>query len=137
MTIEPTPELVEAVGWLKEIEALGNHSDSPLAATILAALPEEVTNPLPTKAGYYEAHDPMYDDGGFVVKVEDGQLWWYDNGGGWRVLGNPERFHPYTRLVPEKPPVTAEELWDVFMADPRAPRESFEAVADYANGDRA
>jgi hypothetical protein len=129
--IQVTPELTEAVGWLKgiadghKVVEGGLHAYS-YAHSILAALPEGVTNPKPprpTKPGYY------LNRRGSLLELDDEGEWTYGGGG----LADPDLSMPLTRLVPEKPPVTGDDLHQVYMRGPTSSIASWRHLADYIN----
>jgi hypothetical protein len=127
----PDPELIRAANWLtKELHSFSADVKAPLRV-VLAALPEEVTNPkldLPGEPGWYKTpdiHSP--------IELEASGVWLYADGD---EIHQPERLMPLTRLVPEKPPVTGQELRMEWLEGARlgnAPKH----LADYVNGDRA
>jgi hypothetical protein len=127
----PDPDLIEAVTWLRANAEVGKFETPRHARAILAALPEEVTNPkpeLPTADGRYA--DREKDDRWTIVKG----VWLYD-GRPPRGELDPANFAPFVRVVPEKPPVTAKDILDAFNDD--ANPDPWQAVADYVNGDRS
>jgi len=127
--------MAEALEWLRrEGRTGGHHPDSKAARTILAALPEDVTNPkpeLPTEDGWYTS-------GGYYppIKLEKG-TWLWSNG---VVEDHPENLLPLTRLVPEGPPLlpdnllrTIEDNW----THPEGTHNMAAVIAAYVNGERS
>jgi hypothetical protein len=134
--IEVTDELIEAAKEVSvDLDRGGEVTSTPskYIAAILAALPEELTNPkpeLPSEPGWYMGtglYSPVSVD-------ESGLLSWSDGD----ELAQPERYVPFTRLVPEKPPVTADELRKVVRAAEELRNfHNYQTIADYVNGTRA
>jgi len=93
--VEPTDEQRSAVRWLRSWTAPNRHAPTQAyAQTLLAALPDALTNPqppLPIEPGWYLDVDQD------VLKLEDGR--WY-TGAGDEV--DPTDAGPLTRLVPER-----------------------------------
>jgi hypothetical protein len=128
-------DTLAAISWLKEVGRTGNRLDSQYCELILAALPEEVTNPkpeLPSRPG-------CYSDRAGLTWVHDQTGYWYKFGNLQNriELDDVQTFAPFTRLVPEKPPVTPAELRDVVARVNKYGPDSFNALADYVNGARA
>jgi hypothetical protein len=126
MSIEVTEELVAAA--LKLHEGLEKKvfikSWADTIRTILAALPEEVNpNPkLPPKPGWYVGvglNSP--------VLLDSSGRWSYSDG---KEIHWPALFEPLIRLVPEKPPVTWQELSDNVGGTSQV---ALESLADYIN----
>jgi hypothetical protein len=133
MTIEPAPELIEmAKTRVTEWTHINNApSDVQLIAALLAALPEEVTNQkpeLPSEPGWYLTPKALVP-----IHLHGGSWLWFSG----VEISEPWRYAPFTRLVPEKPPVTAREL-SYFNASIAAfTPDRWQRIADYVNGDRA
>jgi hypothetical protein len=154
MTIEVTPELIESVKGIKHwlefakqnqpdksdfLKAVGYPGKAPVKQewleTILAALPEEVTNPkpeMPTEPGWYLGYDKVTQRQFPVEMSEDGVIHFNHSGNRLLAIANPERFAPFTRLVPEKPPVTAEEVWEILDGQ-NVDSSVLSELADYIN----
>jgi hypothetical protein len=128
MSIEVTPELTGAVKWLRANVTDGKFNTPQFAAAILAALPEEVTNPKPELP---TTDDRYVTAAGSLVTLVQGHWYW---GLSDVLIEHPHELAPLTRLVPEKPPVTAQELKDIWQESREWPWQN---VADYVNGDRA
>lgn len=115
---EVTDEQRAAVEWLHA--TLKNRMLRDFAETLLAALPDTLTNPQPAEPGLYVLEGDM---SGSVWRVEvDGTIG--------QVGGNPFNKSPrgpYTRLVPERPEPSWGEIqqaWDVSRdTDESIPRE--------------
>jgi hypothetical protein len=61
------------------------------------------TPPIPTTPGYYVGRDVLKDNPHFIIRVDAQGTIRYPQGSylyGWSILGNPERFAPFTRLEP-------------------------------------
>lgn len=118
----PTPEQIAA--W-QRIKACGDSAVSSRDVALVAPLlPKALTNPQPALP---EEHGEYHD--------ADGDLWWLDSGG-WHTANGfwPERaahqVAPFTRLVPERPPITRELVAAAIeAADMRGTGQSFIDVA--------
>jgi hypothetical protein len=135
MSIEATPELIEAIqaaqARLLRWPNPDNYSENmKVVAAILAALPEEVTNPkpkLPTETGWY------LDRRERPWRLASDGSWWL---GGDRLFeGTRVHEHaPFTRLVSEKPPVTVEEVREAVSAAAELGNfYHYQVIADYIN----
>ena len=126
MTIEPTPELIAHV-YLDT--CTGQHfvtSEKIEKRTLheyigqVTIKPEEVTNPkpeLPSEPGWY------LDKDNFVWTLDEA---------GWSL--NAHEYAPYTRLVPEKPSVTADEIFNLIDGGVTGPTYTTACeIADYIN----
>lgn len=108
-----TDEQRAAVEWLQTVSARGKLivADSSLDAyadTILALLSSELTNPqpeLPTEPGWYTCDEPGAYSGQPWELRADG-TWWVSQG----QHHDAQRFAPFTRLVPERPQITREQI---------------------------
>lgn len=81
------------------------------AAVLVPLLPPELTNPhpvLPTKPGWYQGFDKVAQSQVTIRLGENGN--WGHGITGSAILANPERFAPFTRLVPDRPQITRERL---------------------------
>jgi hypothetical protein len=153
MSIEVTPELVAAYEYCKgqlEDRQVGNVSIvlNDKLELILAALPEEVTNPkpeLPTEDGSVVRVDGFEEEFN-VFAVLRNQKWHVTFPDGstrsdapWFFAGQIRNFGnaKITHLVPEKPPVTVDYLRHLWHGTLGSYSQAWNAVADYVNGPRA
>lgn len=133
-TPEPAPAVTDeqraAVDNLTEWA--DERGDSVLAndwRVVRALLPSELTNPqpvLPTEPGHYLDKDGdawrVYPDGVWLA------LWSVDPEE--RQDASPEGYAPFTRLVPERPQITREQIADHLAACSELPRLSNLDMAD-------
>jgi hypothetical protein len=121
--VTPSPELAKGIEWLRLI-AHSSMESHEAAQAILAALPEVATNPkpeLPSEPGWY------LDKDNFVWTLDEA---------GWSL--NAHEYAPYTRLVPEKPPIAADEIFNLIDGGLTGPTYTTACeIADYVNGPRA
>lgn len=132
--VEPTDEQRAAVEWLRGITSDAfPKAEASHAQTLLAALPDALTNPqptLPTEPGLYVDSRGV---GGAVWRVEN-------NGDMHREGGQDEPLRslaPFTRLTPERPPVTMADLTRVYAEQTGArgvPIRLARALLKLANG---
>jgi hypothetical protein len=142
MTIEPTPELIEAARevhtWSRSLKS--NQKLKERISLILAALPEEVTNPnpvLPVEPGWYLGNYAASPSGKIAIELlTTGE--WVDNTDSVYLTDDFVAARlPLTRLVPEKQRVTAQEL-SYFNASIAAfTPDRWQRIADYVNSLRA
>lgn len=109
---EPAPTDEQRAAWLR----LSNSPNAPShiggsveedAALIAQLLPPSLTVPepaLPKEPGRYEDRN---GDSGWEV-YDDGT--WHYNGGVMQMLSRVQHAAPFRRLVPERPPVTREQV---------------------------
>lgn len=123
----------EAIRWLREHETGPYPEQRRFAIALLDSLPEALTNPqpaLPTEPGAY--HDAR------------GTLMIIDLRGNWRGtygdIINPELCPaPFTRLIPERPPVTLLEIACAYQdaTNDHMIEDGIKAIATLVNAARA
>ncbi|KPG86494.1 hypothetical protein AEQ27_04045 [Frigoribacterium sp. RIT-PI-h] len=96
-------------------------------------LPDALTNPrpvLPEEQGEYRS--------------ASGHLWWLDSGGWHNTRGSwldshARKYAPFTRLVPERPPVTLFEIACAYQdaTNDHMIEDGIKAIATLVNGTRA
>lgn len=100
----PTPEQIAAVEWLRLKSDATSLPGSTHARVILDSLDPALTTPqpaLPTEPGFYLTPNKS------VITLDDEGDWTWGDGD---LVYNPAALMPLRRLVPERPPITREQI---------------------------
>jgi hypothetical protein len=104
---------------------------------VLGMLPESVKNlqpVLPTEPGWYQGFDKVARSQ-VTIRLADNGNWGYGISGS-TLLANPERFAPFTRLVPERPQVTRDQIAALIMGHENV-HDAISAILALVNGTSA
>lgn len=121
----PTPTADQIAAFQRLDKILGN-ADQPFGdenwALVRKCFPDTLTNPqpaLPTEPGAF------LDRYNHAVQLDEEGRWWYG-----AENYDPSGAGPFTRLVPERPQVTREQIADHLAACSELPRLSNMDMAD-------